>query len=79
MVLPGALGHARELTAVCHLAKADTAEAELAVDRVRTTALLAPGVGTDLELRGRVGFVDQGGLGPVSYTHLDVYKRQGRG
>src|SRR4029453_2893468 len=42
---PRALGHARQLAAVCHLAQADAAQAELAVDRVRPAAALAARVG----------------------------------
>src|SRR3954468_5314009 len=42
--LPGSLRDARELTAVRHVPHANPAEAELAVDRVRATALLAAGV-----------------------------------
>src|SRR5450759_2401464 len=60
--LPAALGHAGELAAVRHLAHADAAEPELAVHRVRTSAPLAPRVGTDLELRGPGSLLDQGGL-----------------
>src|SRR6478609_10110158 len=41
---PRALGHARQLARVGHLAQADAAQAELAVHRVRTPALLAAGV-----------------------------------
>jgi len=36
---------------MCHLAEADTADAELLVDSMWTTATLAAGVSTDLELR----------------------------
>src|SRR3954447_73113 len=49
--LPGALGHAGQLAAVCHLPQADPAQAELAVDRLGTAAALAARVATDLELR----------------------------
>src|SRR5690349_13616454 len=58
--LPGALGHARQLAAVRHLTEADTAQAELAVHRVRTAAALAPGVGPDAELRLALGLRDEG-------------------
>src|SRR3954454_19478514 len=50
-VLPGALGHAGQLAAVCHLPQADPAQAELAVDRLGTAAALAARVAADLELR----------------------------
>src|SRR3954454_39507 len=54
--LPGSLRHAGQLTTVGHVPHADPAEAELAVDRVRTSALLAAGVRPDgeLGLRGRL-------------------------
>src|SRR5688572_30778366 len=54
--LPGGLGHAGELTTVGHVPHADPAQTELAVDRVRTPALLASGVGPhgELRLRGRL-------------------------
>src|SRR5215475_8460823 len=57
-LLPGGLGHAGQLAAVGHVTDADTAEAELAVDRLRPTAALAAGVGADRELRllGRLQF-----------------------
>src|SRR5215207_4571164 len=55
--LPGALRDARELAAVCHLAKADAAEAELLVDRPRPAAALAAGVTADREL-GLAGGLD---------------------
>ena len=32
-----------------------------------------------VDLGGRVGFFQSTGNGPVSYTHLDVYKRQSSG
>src|SRR3954470_13196797 len=48
--LPGALGHAGELTAVSHLPQADPAQAELAVDRLGPAAALAPRVAADREL-----------------------------
>src|SRR6478752_5233123 len=64
--LPGALGHARQLARVRHLAKADAAEAELAVHRVRATALLATGVRANLELRLPVRLVNERGLRHVS-------------
>src|SRR4051812_31452615 len=43
--LPGALGHAGELAPVGHVAQADPAQAELAVDGLGPAAALAPGVG----------------------------------
>src|SRR5512133_1451130 len=65
---PGALGHAGELAAVGHLAKADAAQAELAVDRVRSAAALTPRISADLELRRLRGLVDQCGLGPDQFS-----------
>src|SRR5262245_54755309 len=49
--LPGRLGEAGQLAAVRHLAQADPAPAELAVDRLGPAAALAPRVGAHLELR----------------------------
>src|SRR3954454_7997294 len=49
--LPAGLLHAGELPGVRHLPQADPAQAELAEDRVRTSAPLAAGVATDRELR----------------------------
>ena len=40
----------RKFAAVCHLAEADTADAELLVDSMWTTTTLATGVATNLEL-----------------------------
>src|SRR5581483_5052228 len=60
--LPAGLGDAGQLAGVRHGPQADTAEAELAVHRVRTAALLAPGVAPHLELGLAVGLVDQSGL-----------------
>src|SRR5258708_6116659 len=57
--LPARLGHAGQFARVRHLAQADPAQAELAVHRVRTAALLAPGVAAHLELRLRGRLVDQ--------------------
>src|SRR4051794_17710017 len=51
VVLPGGLGDAGELAAVSHLPQADPAQAELAVDGLRTAATLAAGVAADRELR----------------------------
>jgi len=49
--LPRSLCDARQLTAVSHLAEADTADAELLVDSMRATATLATCVTAYLELR----------------------------
>src|SRR5690606_27117211 len=49
--LPARLGHAGELAPVGHLAQADAAQAELAVDRLRPAAALAAGVAAHRELR----------------------------
>src|SRR5690349_20556861 len=51
-LLPAALGDAGQLAAVRHLAQADPAQAELAVDGLGTAAALAAGVAAHLELRG---------------------------
>src|SRR5687767_1850381 len=64
--LPAALGDAGELAAVCHLAQADAAEAELAVDRLRPTTTLAPGVGAHGELGLLRCLVPESGLRHVS-------------
>src|SRR5947209_8683286 len=48
---PAGLRHAGNLAGVDHLTKADTAQAELAVDRARTTTPPAAGIGPHLELR----------------------------
>lgn len=47
---------------MCHLTEANTAQAELAINRMRTTAALAAGVTTNFELRGFVGFVPKTGF-----------------
>ncbi len=47
---------------MCHLTEANTAQAELAVNRMGTTAALAAGVTTNFELRGFVGFVPKTGF-----------------
>jgi hypothetical protein len=49
--LPRSLGDTRKFAAVCHLAEADTADAELLVDSMWATTTLATGVPTNLELR----------------------------
>src|ERR1043165_6741419 len=51
--LPGSLRHAGQLTAVGHVPDTHPAQPELAVDRVRATALLAAGVRAHSELRLR--------------------------
>src|SRR4051795_13221615 len=48
---PAALGDTGQLAPVRHLAQADAAEAELAVDGAGPAAALAAGVAADLELR----------------------------
>src|SRR5450432_3136481 len=48
--LPTALRDAWQFAAVCHLAKADAADSELAIDRMRATAPGAPGVAAHREL-----------------------------
>src|SRR5690349_6228112 len=50
-LLPGALGDAGQFAAVRHLAEADPAQAELAVDGLGAAAALAAGVTPHLELR----------------------------
>ena len=49
--LPRSLCDTWKLTTVSHLAETDTADAELLVDSMRTTATLATCVTADLELR----------------------------
>src|ERR1044071_2131851 len=58
-LLPAGLLDAGQFACVRHLAQADTAEPELAVNRMRATALVAPGVAAHLELGLLVGLVDQ--------------------
>jgi hypothetical protein len=48
--LPRSLCDAWKFTTVCHLAEADTADAELLVDRMWATTALATCVTTNLEL-----------------------------
>src|SRR5277367_6308692 len=50
-LLPTRLGHPGDLPGMHHHPQADTAQPELAVDRLGTAAPLAPGVRPDLELR----------------------------
>src|SRR5262245_32427093 len=64
--LPGGLGDARQLAPVGHLADADAAQPELAVDGLGTAAPLAPGVRADRELRLRGRLQDQRLLRHVS-------------
>jgi hypothetical protein len=47
---PARLGHTRHLARMHHLAEADAAEGELAVDGSRPSAPAAPGVAPHLEL-----------------------------
>src|SRR4051794_13574790 len=60
---PAGLADTRELAGVRHLPQADAAQAELAEDRVRTTAPLATGVSADGELGLAVRLLDQSLLG----------------
>ncbi|CCK54666.1 Uncharacterized protein MBO1_00550 [Mycobacterium tuberculosis variant bovis] len=57
--LPAALLHAGQLTRVRHLAQANPAQPELAVDRTRAAALAATGVGAHGKPRFACGLVDQ--------------------
>src|ERR1700751_4438773 len=50
-LLPAALLHAGQFARVRHLAQADPAQPELAVDRARASALAAAGVGAHREPR----------------------------
>src|SRR3712207_2844074 len=68
LALPGTLADARQLAGVRHLPQADPAQAELAEDRVRATAPLAPGVAADRELRLAGRLVDQRLLGHVGVS-----------
>src|SRR3954454_4465362 len=58
--LPARLGHAGQLAAVGHLAQADPAQAELAVDGLGPPTALATGVAADREL-GLAGRLDPEG------------------
>src|ERR1700751_5443019 len=58
-LLPAALLHAGQFARVRHLAQADPAQPELAVDRARAAALVAAGVGAHRELRFALALVDQ--------------------
>src|SRR5690606_25127161 len=66
LCLPGSLGHARQLTPVGHLPNAHSAEAELAVHRLRPSAALAPGVRAHPKLRLLGSLDDQRLLSHVS-------------
>src|SRR5690625_4650399 len=66
VVLPAALRHAGELTVQSHVPQAHAAQAELAVHRARPSALLAPAVVPDRELRLARGLLDQCGLRHLS-------------
>src|SRR6476619_5177818 len=63
VLLPAGLADAGELPGVRHLPQADPAQAELAEDRVRTSAPLATGVSADGELGLAVRLLDQSLLG----------------
>src|SRR5947209_5837870 len=67
---PTCLGHARHLAAVHHLAKADPAEPELAIDRARSTAAPAAGVGPHAELGLALLLLDQSLLGQCSSCYF---------
>jgi hypothetical protein len=51
IALPAALRHAGDVAVVGQLAQADSAHAELAIDRAGTPATTAPGVAPGLVLR----------------------------
>src|SRR3954453_15818844 len=59
LLLPGALGHARDDALVGELPQADTTEPELLEDGARTPAAVAAGVVAHLELRGARGLHDK--------------------
>src|SRR5215211_5399232 len=63
MVLPARLRHAGDVAVVGHLAQADPAEAELAVDGAGPATTAAARVGPRLVLRRAVHARDLGGLG----------------
>src|SRR5436190_20882250 len=60
---PAGLGHARHLAAVHHLAKADPAQPELAVDGARSSAPPAAGIGPHPKLGLALLLLDQCLLG----------------
>src|SRR4051794_9753277 len=74
---PAGLRHARHLTGVHHLAKTDPAQAELAVDRARSTAPSAAGVSPHPELGLALLLLDQCLLGQCSSCYLPP-RRAGR-
>src|SRR4051794_15701766 len=61
--LPAGLGHAGHLAGVHHLAQADAAQPEAAVDGARPATAPAARVGPHLVLRGALGLFDQRLLG----------------
>src|SRR5699024_3073171 len=63
---PAGLRRTGKRTGQGHVAQAHAAQSELAVDRTRPSAFLAPGVATDLELRLTSCLVDQCGLRDLS-------------
>src|SRR4051812_44782699 len=63
MASPTRLRHAGNLAGVHHLAEADPAQAELAVDGARAAAALATGVRPHLELRLALLLLDESLLG----------------
>src|SRR3954453_19012143 len=62
---PAGLLETGNLSCVSHVTQADPAQVELAVHRVRATALLAAGVGPNLELRRLIRLVDERLFGHV--------------
>src|ERR1700712_3649640 len=60
--LPARLGDAGQFAGVRHLAKADSAQAELLVDRMRASATVATGVPAHCELRLALRLHDQSGF-----------------
>src|SRR4051812_17394687 len=63
LLLPGALGHARDDALIGELPQADPAEPELAEHGARAPAAVAAGVVAHLELRGAGGLHPQRLLG----------------
>src|SRR5258707_808672 len=59
VLLPAGLLHTGQLAGMCHLTQADAAEPELAINRMRAAAPVAPRVAAHLELGLLVGLVDQ--------------------
>ena len=68
--------------AACGAQGADSAQSQPATETEQTTETAqkttAPPVGTAGKLRG-IAYTLYTNTGPVSYTHLDVYKRQPSG